>query len=96
MNVTVYVNQVVACLNEHKANALNQYGKSDLDSEDYKERVEEWYNQLFEKVRENEPKSYVKSINVYQNQLQIIKRITYDYPQDLNCIRQISLNIYWI
>lgn len=96
MDITKYLNHILACLNEQKNNAINQYGSSDIDSENYLVNVENWYSQLATMININKPIDYVKSINIYQNSSQHIYRITYNYFDDVEYLQPISINIYWI
>ena len=96
MSVNEYMEQIYMSLDMHKANALKQYGKSDLDSPDYKQNVEEWYSQIIDLVNENPPEEYVRSINIYQNSSQYVERISYDYCDKKDFVRCISLGIIWI
>lgn len=96
METKEYLEQVYDSLAEHRINALNQCGKSDLDPPDYKKRVEEWYESLLSWVNNNPPEYYVKSINIYKNNSQEIKKIFYEYYDRIcNCGRA-SLNLFWI
>ena len=96
MSVNEYINQIYTSLAEHKANALRQYGKSDLDSLDYKENAEEWYSQIIDLVNNNPPEYYVKSINIYQDSSQHVERISYDYCDKTDFVQCVSLSIFWI
>lgn len=70
MDITKHLNHILACVNELKINAINQYGNSDIDTENYLVNVENWYSQLTTMIHKNQPIDYVKSINIYQNSSQ--------------------------
>ena len=82
-------------LGEHKMNVLKQKGKSDIEPQDYSQKIEEWYNQLVRMISMNPPKDYVKAICVTQDSHQIIKGIAYQY--DIEKYKEaFFINIFWI
>ena len=52
---------------DHKNNAISQYGKSDIDSPDYINETNNWYNELCDIIKTKTPIYYVKLINVVGN-----------------------------
>ena len=87
----LYVN-----LYQHKQSVLRQKGKCDIEPADYNERVDMWYDQIFEYVENDPPIEYVKAISVYQDSEQNIKEIHYAYCGKHDRLDYVAINIFWI
>ena len=83
-------------LGENKMNALKQKGKSDIEPQNYVEKIEEWYNQIVKLVSMNPPKDYVKAICITQDSCQIIKNIKYQYYDKNDYTEDFSINLFWM
>ena len=91
-----YYEHLVNMLKDHKANELRQKGKSDIEPEDYVEKVEKWYEQIFDIIVHNPPSGYVRSINVFVDSFQTIKNIKYNYCDKMDYPEYLSIQLFWI
>lgn len=91
-----YYEHLVNMLKDHIANELRQKGKSDIEPVDYVESVEKWYKQIFDFVEKNQPSDFVRSINVFQDSKQTIKKVEYVYSDDKNFTEYLSINVFEI
>lgn len=95
MHDNYYYNHLIYMLKAHQSKELEQIGKSDIEPIDYSDQIEKWYQQLFDFVnKENPPTDFVRSINVYQDDEQTIKKIEYIYCNDVNFTDYLSINIF--
>ena len=83
-------------LQDHYSKELKQKGKSDIYPEDYIEKTRKWYKQIFDFVEMNPPNDFVKSINIFQDSIQNIKNIEYNYLGNDPYRQYLSINIVWI
>lgn len=96
MNINDYINDLYIKLAKHKENVLNQKGKSDIETQNYYDEVDTWYNQILKIISETPPTDFVKSILVFQDSCQIIKEIKYVYCDENDYENNIAINIFWI
>ena len=89
-----YMQHLLSSIEKSREVIELQMGKSDLEPPDYSEKVDKWYEDLISLVRENEPKYFVKSVNIYENGIFEIEHIEYIYF-DENCkIGTTSINLF--
>ena len=91
-----YAEHLISRLKDHCKSELMQKGKSDIEPINYDVQINEWYKQIFDWVEDNPPTNYVRSIEVFQDQFQIIKDIKYNYCENEDSSILISINIFWI
>lgn len=67
MSNNIYLTHLICSILKHKNNAIKQYGKSDIDSPYYINETNNWYNEIFDVLKNKTLLYYVKLINVIED-----------------------------
>lgn len=73
-----YLIHLLSSISYHRRNTLDQKGKSDIETPEYDDSVNLWFEALVDLISETPPEYYVAAINVYESN-QHIEKIEYDY-----------------
>ena len=74
-----YIDSVLAALKEKQALALQEFEKTDLNSIEEYDKIKNWFITVTSMVKKNPPRCSVKRLNLYENSLGTVVRVTYDY-----------------
>ena len=91
--INVYYDNLIQQLSKKKKNAMNQKGKSDIETANYNETISNWYDVLINMIKCDPPLYHVKSIIVNQNSDRKILSKDYEYYNITDKINGISLVI---
>lgn len=89
-----YIQHLLLSMEKCMETVRRQMGKTDIEPPDYDEKVNKWYAELLEKIREKEPEYYVRSVDIYENGLFDINHIEYIYFSDDQKISTTSINLF--
>ena len=90
-----YLYDLYLKLSEHKTSVLKQRGKSDIETLSYPNDFDQWYVQINHMIEINPPTDYVKTMQIFQDQSNIIKKIKYIYCKNGEVGCSFSINMYW-
>ncbi len=79
MNNERFLFHLLASMSWQRKNALDQEGKTDLEPDNYRERIDRWYSQIIDLINDNPPSYYVEAIDVLEDAQENIIDVTYDY-----------------
>ena len=79
MNNERFLFHLLASMSWQRKNALDQEGKTDLEPDNYRERIDRWYSQIIDLINDNPPCYYVEAIEMREDEYENVKSIIYDY-----------------
>jgi len=79
MNNERFLFHLLASMSWQRKNALDQEGKTDLEPDNYRERIDRWYSQITDLINDNPPSYYVEAVEMCEDEYENVKRIIYDY-----------------
>lgn len=94
MNSSMYMDNLINNLYRYKENIIKQQGKSDIESDDYLERTENWYQSMISLINQNPPSYYVKSLDIKLDEDKLIGSIEYGYCEGNISSDYVYINIY--
>ena len=74
-----YIDSVLAALKEKQALAMQEFEKTDLNSIEEYVKIKDWFITVTSMVKKNPPQCLVKRLNIYENNVGTVIRVTYDY-----------------
>jgi len=89
-----YLEHLLSSLEKQKDTVKIQVGCSDIEPPDYRERVDNWFSDLVERVQNNIPSYYVRTIIVFQLNMFEIEGIEYKYYKMDDIIQTTTISIY--
>lgn len=90
----MYIDNLINNLYRHKENIIKQQGKSDIESDDYLVRTENWYQSMISLINQNPPSYYVKSLDIKLDENNLIRSINYDFYKGSEYPDYVYINIY--
>ncbi len=92
MNNERFLFHLLASMSWQRKNALDQEGKTDLEPDDYRERIDKWYSQIVDLINDNPPSYYVEAIDIHEDTQENVIGVTYDYYDERDDIEIVLKN----
>ena len=90
-----YMIDLLSKLDAHKANALKQKGKCEMEKHVYETEVDTWYKQVEERIKDNPPTDYVRSLHILCDVYQCIADLKYIYLEKGEYGGHLSISLFW-
>ena len=89
-----YIVKVLSVLKEKQELAIKEFNRTDLNTPDQRDNVQQWFGEIQKMVRKIPPTHYVRHLHIYEDVNGKVLRIEYEYSNVEMYDRDVTICIH--